>query len=79
MKQAGYDTAFIYGGDGFFDNMNYFFGANGYRLVDLPRQLAAGKKPTFANAWGYVTRTRSLGLSRRPIRPMRRVSHSIIL
>jgi phosphoglycerol transferase MdoB-like AlkP superfamily enzyme len=52
LKQAGYDTAFIYGGDGFFDNMNYFFGANGYRLVDLPRQLAAGKKPTFANAWG---------------------------
>ena len=32
--------------------MNYFFGANGYRLVDLPRQLEAGKKPTFANAWG---------------------------
>ena len=52
LKQAGYDTAFIYGGDGFFDNMNYFFGANGYRLVDLPRQVEAGKKPTFANAWG---------------------------
>ena len=52
LKQAGYDTAFIYGGDGFFDNMNYFFGANGYRLVDLPRQVEAGKQPTFANAWG---------------------------
>ena len=52
LKQAGYDTAFIYGGDGFFDNMNYFFGANGYRLVDLPRQVEAGKKPSFANAWG---------------------------
>ncbi len=52
LKGAGYDTAFIYGGDGFFDNMNYFFGTNGYRLVDLPRQLEAGKKPTFANAWG---------------------------
>lgn len=52
LKAQGYDTAFIYGGDGFFDNMNYFFGANGYRLVDLPRQEAAGKKMTFGNAWG---------------------------
>jgi arylsulfatase A-like enzyme len=52
LKAQGYDTAFIYGGDGFFDNMNYFFGANGYRIVDLPRQEAAGKKPTFGNAWG---------------------------
>ena len=30
----GYDTAFIYGGYGYFDNMNYFFGHNGYRVVD---------------------------------------------
>lgn len=52
LKHAGYDTAFIYGGDGFFDNMSYFFGTNGYRVVDLPRQTAAGKQPTFANAWG---------------------------
>jgi phosphoglycerol transferase MdoB-like AlkP superfamily enzyme len=52
LKAQGYDTAFVYGGDGFFDNMNYFFGANGYRVVDLPRQEAAGKKTTFGNAWG---------------------------
>ena len=52
LRTQGYDTAFIYGGDGFFDNMNYFFGANGYRVVDLPRQEAAGKKATFGNAWG---------------------------
>jgi phosphoglycerol transferase MdoB-like AlkP superfamily enzyme len=52
LNGAGYDTAFIYGGDGFFDNMNYFFGANGYRIVDLPNQLKAGKQTTFANAWG---------------------------
>ncbi len=52
LKAQGYDTAFIYGGDGFFDNMNYFFGANGYRIIDLPRQEAAGKKMTFGNAWG---------------------------
>jgi phosphoglycerol transferase MdoB-like AlkP superfamily enzyme len=52
LHAQGYDTAFIYGGDGFFDNMNYFFGANGYRVVDLPRQEAAGKKMSFGNAWG---------------------------
>ncbi len=52
LRAQGYDTAFIYGGDGFFDNMNYFFGANGYRVVDLPRQEAAGKKMSFGNAWG---------------------------
>ena len=52
LKGAGYDTAFIYGGDGFFDNMTYFCGANGYRLVARPRPVEAGKQPTFANAWG---------------------------
>ena len=52
LRTRGYDTAFLYGGDGFFDNMNYFFEANGYDIVDLPRQLKLGKQPTFANAWG---------------------------
>ncbi len=52
LRGQGYETAFLYGGDGFFDNMNYFFEANGYDIVDLPRQLGRGKQPTFANAWG---------------------------
>ncbi|MEO0039101.1 MAG: Lipoteichoic acid synthase 2 [Verrucomicrobiota bacterium] len=52
LRSQGYETSFLYGGDGFFDNMNYFFGSNGYRVVDLPIQLQAGKRPTFANAWG---------------------------
>jgi phosphoglycerol transferase MdoB-like AlkP superfamily enzyme len=52
LRAKGYETAFLYGGDGFFDNMNYFFESNGYDVVDLPRQLARGKLPTFANAWG---------------------------
>mgnify|MGYP000332735817 CR=1 FL=1 len=34
-RSRGYDTAFIYGGYGYFDNMNYFFGNNGYRVVNL--------------------------------------------
>ncbi|HBG19768.1 MAG TPA: sulfatase [Desulfobulbaceae bacterium] len=50
FRTKGYDTAFIYGGYGYFDNMNYFFGNNGYRVVD--RNSVAGDDVTFANAWG---------------------------
>jgi len=52
LAAQGYDNAFIYGGDGFFDNMNYFFENNGYRIVDQPVALKAGEKMTFGNAWG---------------------------
>ena len=50
FRSRGYDTAFIYGGYGYFDNMNAFFGHNGYRIVD--RASVAKKDITFANAWG---------------------------
>ncbi|MFT3869085.1 MAG: sulfatase-like hydrolase/transferase [Nibricoccus sp.] len=50
FQSKGYDTAFIYGGYGYFDNMNYFFGHNGYRVVD--RAGVAKSDITFANAWG---------------------------
>jgi phosphoglycerol transferase MdoB-like AlkP superfamily enzyme len=66
LRTKGYETAFLYGGDGFFDNMNYFFESNGYDIVDLPRQARPGKQPTFANAWAPAMRTPSRGRSRRP-------------
>ncbi len=50
FRAKGYDTAFIYGGYGYFDNMNYFFGNNGYRVID--RSRVASDDITFANAWG---------------------------
>ncbi|HEY0947169.1 MAG TPA: LTA synthase family protein [Opitutaceae bacterium] len=50
FRSRGYDTAFIYGGYGYFDNMNAFFGGNGYRIVD--RASAKSDDITFANAWG---------------------------
>lgn len=50
FRAKGYDTAFIYGGYGYFDNMNYFFGNNGYRVID--RASASPGDVTFANAWG---------------------------
>lgn len=50
FRSKGYDTAFIYGGYGYFDNMNHFFGENGYRVVD--RTLVPDEDITFSNAWG---------------------------
>jgi len=50
FQAKGYDTAFIYGGFGYFDNMNYFFGHNGYRVID--RTGVPKEDITFANVWG---------------------------
>ena len=50
FRAKGYDTAFIYGGYGYFDNMNHFFGNNGYRVID--RNSVSRADVTFANAWG---------------------------
>jgi len=46
----GYDSAFLYGGRGYFDNMNAFFSGNGYRVVD--QSSVAEQDISFKNAWG---------------------------
>lgn len=51
MKDKGYDTKFIYGGYGYFDNMNYFFSHNGYDSI-VDRTDFAGDEIVFENAWG---------------------------
>jgi len=48
MAKNGYSPTFIYGGFGSFDNMNYFFGTNGYQVFDRTDMDAAH----FANIWG---------------------------
>ncbi len=50
LRDHGYSATYLYGGDGFFDNMNAFFTANGYRVVD--RKDFAPSEVTFSNAWG---------------------------
>ena len=50
FQQRGYDTAFLYGGRGYFDNMNAFFSGNGYRIVD--QTDFSTEEATFSNAWG---------------------------
>ncbi len=50
FRDKGYDNKWIYGGYGYFDNMNYFFGNNGFQIVD--RGVWDKNEVTFANAWG---------------------------
>jgi phosphoglycerol transferase MdoB-like AlkP superfamily enzyme len=52
FQDRGYDTAFIYGGHGYFDNMNAFFAGNGFRTVD--RTDFADADVTFSNVWGVA-------------------------
>lgn len=50
LEQDAYDSVFLYGGDGYFDNMNAFFGSNGFRIVDQKSQ--PDSRVSFSNAWG---------------------------
>ena len=50
FKQRGYTTKYLYGGDAFFDNMQSFFGGNGYDIVD--KKSFATNEITFDNIWG---------------------------
>ncbi len=64
FKEKGYSRTFFYGGDGYFDNMNEFFGGNGFTIVDRGRGYLFGdsftakriniedKEVSFENAWG---------------------------
>lgn len=64
FKHAGYASSFLYGGDGYFDNMNQYFGNNGYDVVDRGRKLFVKDRfnasrtiipdsmVDFENAWG---------------------------
>ncbi|PZU85143.1 MAG: sulfatase [Chryseobacterium sp.] len=64
FSHQGYDTSFFYGGDGYFDNMNKYFGDNGYAIIDrnrnafakenyhAPRTSIEDRNVTFENAWG---------------------------
>ena len=50
FKNRGYDTKFLYGGFGYFDNMNAYFGGNGFQVID--RSDLQSNEITFANIWG---------------------------
>ncbi|HXG27988.1 MAG TPA: LTA synthase family protein [Nevskiales bacterium] len=48
MQKQGYHTSFLYGGYGYFDNMNAYFSGNGFAISDR----ADIATPKFANIWG---------------------------
>lgn len=50
LSAVGYDSVFVYGGRGYFDNMNAFFSGNGYRVVD--QSSVKEQDIHFKNAWG---------------------------
>lgn len=64
FKSKGYDANFFYGGDGYFDNMNAYFGGNGFNIYDRGRGSVLSddikavrnniddSEVTFENAWG---------------------------
>lgn len=64
FKEQGYERNFFYGGDGYFDNMNTYFGGNGFNIIDrgrgylidasieTTRTNIEDDEVTFENAWG---------------------------
>jgi phosphoglycerol transferase MdoB-like AlkP superfamily enzyme len=50
MHSLGYETSFLYGGYGYFDNMNAFFGDNGFDVLDR-RSI---DRVRFENIWGVA-------------------------
>ncbi|MDD5373940.1 MAG: LTA synthase family protein [Sulfurimonas sp.] len=50
FRNKGYETKFIYGGYGYFDNMNDFFSNNGFDIVD--RAKFSNEEDTFHTVWG---------------------------
>lgn len=52
LKQQGYEPLFLYGGYSYFDNMNDFFGGNGYTVVD--RTSLARSEISHETIWGVA-------------------------
>lgn len=64
LRNRHYALRFIYGGDGYFDNMNAFFGGQGFTIIDrnrgnpLPESILTDRisisdnEVRFENAWG---------------------------
>jgi phosphoglycerol transferase MdoB-like AlkP superfamily enzyme len=50
MDELGYQSSFLYGGYGYFDDMNTFFAGNGFQVLDRTDIDAA----RFENVWGVA-------------------------
>jgi phosphoglycerol transferase MdoB-like AlkP superfamily enzyme len=52
FNEKGYESKYIYGGYGYFDNMNYFFANNGYEVAD--RSRLSDSEIEYENIWGVA-------------------------
>lgn len=52
FAERGYEPLYLYGGYGYFDNMNAFFGGNGYTVID--RSAIAKEAIHYENIWGVA-------------------------
>ncbi len=52
FKEKDYEPIYLYGGYGYFDNMNAFFSGNGYTVID--RTALAPRDIHFENIWGVA-------------------------
>src|SRR6185369_3986876 len=52
FDDRGFDSVFVYGGYGYFDNLNYFFGNNDYRMID--RTALPSSDIHYENIWGVA-------------------------
>ncbi|HEX5170232.1 MAG TPA: LTA synthase family protein, partial [Cyclobacteriaceae bacterium] len=52
FHQKGYACKYIYGGYGYFDNMSYYFGNNGYEVID--RSALDDDEIDYENIWGIA-------------------------
>jgi phosphoglycerol transferase MdoB-like AlkP superfamily enzyme len=52
LRRQGYETMFLYGGYGYFDNMNAYYAGNNYHVVD--RTDFPEASVGFANVWGVA-------------------------
>jgi phosphoglycerol transferase MdoB-like AlkP superfamily enzyme len=52
FNSKGYTSQYIYGGYGYFDNMNYYFSNNGYQVID--RKALNPAQIHYANIWGVA-------------------------
>ncbi len=76
FRDHGYDVAYLYGGYGYFDNLNYFFGNSGYRVIDrtaidsrdihLETIWGVADEDLFALALREMDRSKLTGGSSRP-------------
>jgi len=52
FDEKGYESKYIYGGYGYFDNMSYFFSNNGYEVDD--RSKLEDSEIDYENVWGVA-------------------------